>query len=148
MCPAHLRHTVSVEQVCEMVRHVFSGRVIFHDGDAEVAPGVTVHRIGGHSKGLMAVRVRTREGWLCLASDASHYYANYLEGRPFPIVADMEETLAGYGRIQALASQPGLVIPGHDPLVRRLFPEIAGGFVHRLDVAPRDFDPLAMSPEG
>ena len=148
MCHAHLRHTFSVEQVCEMVRHVFSGRVIFHDGDAEVAPGVTVHRIGGHSKGLMAVRGRTREGWLCLASDASHYYANYLEGRPFPIVADMAETLAGYGRIQALASQPGLVIPGHDPLVRRLFPEIAGGFVHRLDVAPRDFDPLAMSPEG
>lgn len=148
MCHAHLRHPFAVDDVCEMVRKVYSGRVIFHDGDAEVAPGVTVHRIGGHSKGLQAVRVRTREGWLCLASDASHYYENYLTGRPFPIVADMGDTLEGYARIQALASHPALVIPGHDPIVRRLFPEVAGGFVHRLDVLPRDFDPLGSSAAG
>ncbi|MDF2231889.1 N-acyl homoserine lactonase family protein [Albimonas sp. CAU 1670] len=145
MCHPQLRHTFSVDHVCEMVRKVYAGRVIFHDGDAEVAPGVTVHRIGGHSLGLQAVRVRTREGWLCLASDASHYYANYLTGRPFPIVVDVAETLDGYARIRALASTPGLVIPGHDPLVRRLFPEVAGGFVFRLDATPRDFDPLSLA---
>ena len=32
-----------------------------------------------------------------------------------------------------------------DPLVRRFFPEVAGGFVFRLDAAPRDFDPLGAA---
>ena len=145
MCHAALNHPFTAEHVCDMVRHVFSGRVAFHDGDAEIAPGVTVHAVGGHSKGLMSVRVKTREGYVCLASDASHYYENYLTGRPFPIVADMRETLEGYRTIQALASRPELVIPGHDPLVRRFFPEVAGGFVFRLDAAPRDFDPLGAA---
>jgi len=43
-------------------------------GDGEVVPSVTVHKIGGHSKGLQVVRVTTETGPLCLASDAVHYY--------------------------------------------------------------------------
>ncbi len=143
MCHGLLRHPYTADHVCRMIRHVYSGRVVFHDGDGEVAPGVTVHRIGGHSRGLQCVRALTREGHLCLASDASHYYENYLTARPFPIVADLPQMLDGFRTIQRLASRPSMVIPGHDPIVRRLFPEIAGGFVHRLDVAVRDFDPLA-----
>lgn len=144
MCHEALRHPFTAGHVCEMVRHVYSGRVAFHDGDAEVAPGVTVHMVGGHSRGLQAVRVKTREGWMCVASDASHFYENYLTGRPFPILSDMEDTLKGYEVIQRLASHPSLVIPGHDPLVRRIFPEVAGGFVHRLDVKVEGFDPTGM----
>jgi glyoxylase-like metal-dependent hydrolase (beta-lactamase superfamily II) len=47
------------DHVCEAVRRLYAGKVIFHDGDAEMADGVTVHRIGGHSRGLQAVRVMT-----------------------------------------------------------------------------------------
>jgi glyoxylase-like metal-dependent hydrolase (beta-lactamase superfamily II) len=39
MCHAHLRGPFTVEHVCEVVRKVYSGRVMFHDGDAEIAPG-------------------------------------------------------------------------------------------------------------
>ncbi|MDO9061380.1 MAG: N-acyl homoserine lactonase family protein, partial [Bradyrhizobium sp.] len=47
MCMGALRHPFSVEHVTLMVRHVFSERVTFHNGDGEVAPGVTLHRVGG-----------------------------------------------------------------------------------------------------
>ena len=62
MCFGALRHPFSVEHVTLMVRHVFSERVTFHSGDGEVAPGVTLHRVGGHSDGLQVVRVETERG--------------------------------------------------------------------------------------
>ena len=60
MCNGMLRHPFSVEHVTLMVRHVYGERVTFHSGDGEIAPGVTVHRVGGHSDGLQVVRVADR----------------------------------------------------------------------------------------
>jgi glyoxylase-like metal-dependent hydrolase (beta-lactamase superfamily II) len=53
-----------------------TGRVVFHDGVSELAPGITLHKVGGHTRGLQVVRVNTRRGWVVLASDAAHFYAN------------------------------------------------------------------------
>lgn len=134
MCDAHLRDPFTAAHVCEMVRNVYSGRVVFHDGDGQVAPGVTVHCVGGHSKGMQAVRVETENGPLCLASDASHYYENFERGLLFPIVADKDAMRAGFQTIQDLAGDAKRVIPGHDPLVRKLYPaDGTSGFTFRLD---------------
>ncbi|CTQ32388.1 N-acyl homoserine lactonase family protein [Jannaschia rubra] len=127
MCHDVLRMPYTGDHVAHAVRRLYQGRVMFHDGDGQVAEGVTVHRIGGHSRGLQAVRVRTGAGWLCLASDAAHYYENILAAKPFPIVADVTEMLDGFATLRRLASSPGLIVPGHDPLVRDLFPEHAPG---------------------
>ena len=43
-----------------------------------------VHHIGGHSRGLQAVRVNTRRGWVVLASDVAHFYAHLDQRRPYP----------------------------------------------------------------
>ena len=67
--------------------------------------------------------VKTKNGWLCLASDATHYYENFLTRKPFPIVVDVENMLKGFDVIQDLASDDSLIIPGHDPLVTKLFPK-------------------------
>ncbi|MEM9351202.1 MAG: N-acyl homoserine lactonase family protein [Pseudomonadota bacterium] len=132
MCHGTLRGPFTADHICEAVKRLYSGRVIFHDGDGEVAEGVTVHRIGGHSRGLQAVRVLTDEGWLCLASDAAHYYENVFAKKPFPIVVDLQDMLDGFDRLHELASRPALIIPGHDPLVREYFPETSPG-IFRLD---------------
>lgn len=133
MCAPDIRAPFTAEHVCDMVRHVYSGRVVFHDGDAEVAPGVTVHQIGGHSIGLQAVRVMTAGGPLCLASDAAHYYENFEARRLFPIVVDRPAMLRGFDRITELAGAANRVIPGHDPLVRERYPAFGtSGFVWRL----------------
>ena len=132
MCEPEWQMPYTADHVCEMVRHVYSGRVLFHDGDAEVAPGVTLHRIGGHSMGLQAVRVMTPTGPLCFASDAAHYYENFEAGKLFPIVHDKALMRAGFDRIIALGGAADRVIPGHDPLVRARYPAEESGFVWRL----------------
>lgn len=139
MADAAQSHSYDIENVVGMVREVYRGRVRFHDGDAELAPGVTLHHIGGHTLGLQAVRVRTPRGHVVLASDASHYYANMLERRPFPIVFDVGEMRAGWARCRALADSDDHVIPGHDPEVLKRYPAAGPGLegiVARLDAPP------------
>ena len=133
------RFPFEAEHVSTMVHRIFEGRVEFHDGDDELAPGVTVHRIGGHSPGLQAVRVRTRRGWVVLASDATHFYANMEQGRPYPIVVNVAEMVEGFKTIQKLGTSTAHVIPGHDPLVLTRYPVARPGLegiAVRLDVEP------------
>jgi glyoxylase-like metal-dependent hydrolase (beta-lactamase superfamily II) len=130
------RGAYEVEDVVGMVRRVYAGRVRFHDGDGEVAPGVSVHLIGGHTMGMQAVRVATRRGCLVLASDAAHFYANMEQVRPFPIVFSVADMVEGYRRLRELADSSGHIIPGHDPLVLERYPapsEGLRGIVARLD---------------
>jgi glyoxylase-like metal-dependent hydrolase (beta-lactamase superfamily II) len=139
MCHPALRMPFDRDDVVAMVGRVFEGRVRFHDGDDELAPGITLHRIGGHTMGIQVVRVRTRRGWVVLASDASHLYANMEEGRPFPIVHNVAEMLEGHVRLRRLASSPAHIVPGHDPLVLRRYPAAKPGLedgVVRLDADP------------
>ena len=139
MCHEAMNHSFAVDDVVAMVSRVFAGRVRFHDGTDELAPGITLHRVGGHTQGLQATRVQTKRGWVVLASDASHFYANMEQGRPFPIVCDVGEMLEGFKILNRLASSPDHIIPGHDPLVMDRYPAARPeleGIVARLDVAP------------
>ena len=134
-----INRAFAVDDVVAMVRRVFAGRVQFHDGTEDLAPGITLHRVGGHTMGLQVTRVWTRRGWVVLASDASHFYANMEQGRPFPIVHDMGEVMEAYKTVNRLASSPDHVIPGHDPLVMSRYPAAQpdlAGIVARLDVPP------------
>jgi len=127
MCHEHARIPFEAGDVVTMVRKIFEGRVEFHDGDDELAPGVTIHRVGGHSMGLQVVRVRTRRGWVVLASDASHYYANMEQGRPYPILYNVGDLLEGFNTLRRLAESPAHIIPGHDPLVLVRYPAARAG---------------------
>lgn len=126
MCNGLLRHPFSAEDVTLMVRHVYAERVTFHNGDGEVAPGVTLHRVGGHSDGLQVVRVETGRGPVVLASDAAHYYGNLQRRSPFPIVYNVGDMVDGWLTCERLAGHPDRIIPGHDPLVRELYPRMEG----------------------
>lgn len=141
MCHGHLRAPFTADHVCAMVRHVYSGRVLFHEGDAQIAPGITVHKIGGHSRGLQCVRVATATGPVVLASDSSHFYENFETGKVFPITIDIADVLSGYGCLLALAGTRRRVVPGHDPLVLVRYPALNAetrGIVHRLDAERLD----------
>jgi hypothetical protein len=86
--------------------------------------------------GLQVVRVDTRRGALVLASDASHFYANLEQARPFPIVWSVPDMVQGYRRLRDLAESPGHIIPGHDPLVMQRYSapsKALEGIVARLD---------------
>lgn len=140
MCHPVLSHAYDVEDVCCMVRRVYAGRVTFHDGDADLAAGISLHRIGGHSHGLMAVRVLTRRGPVVLASDCTHYLANLRRRDPFPALFNLGDVLEGYDRLIDLANgSENRIIPGHDPLVMRMYPRVGDlDDVLALHEAPQD----------
>jgi glyoxylase-like metal-dependent hydrolase (beta-lactamase superfamily II) len=130
------RMAFDVETVTGLVREVYRDRVRFHDGETELAPGFSLHWVGGHTAGLQVARVRTRRGRVVLASDASHFYANMEEVRPFPIVYHMGEMLEAYRTLRLLADSAQHIIPGHDPLVMKRYPAPSpalSGIVARLD---------------
>jgi glyoxylase-like metal-dependent hydrolase (beta-lactamase superfamily II) len=141
-----LSHAFEVEDVVGMVRLNYRGRVVFHNGDTELAPGLRLHLAGGHSAGLQFVSVHTQRGWLVLASDVTHYYEHMDSGRPFTTTFHVGDTLEGYGRLRAIAPSPDHIVPGHDPLVMRLYPppspELKGVAV-RLDAPPIERPPNA-----
>src|SRR6266513_952382 len=127
------------DHIIGIVRLVYQNKVVFHDGDEEIAPGLSLHRIGGHTMGMQAVRVHTRRGWVVLASDASHYYEHFESGRGFPLVFNVGELIEGYGKLTKLASSPRHVVPGHDPLVMHRYPPVSDalrGIAVRLDAEP------------
>lgn len=141
MCSHALNHPFTADHVAEMVRRVFDGRVSFVDGERQLAPGLSVHLVGGHSMGLQVVRVRTQRGWVVLASDASHYYENMEAGAPFPIVFNVGDMVRGWETLKALASSPAHIVPGHDPAVLDRYPAVSAGLAGiavRLDVEPTD----------
>lgn len=140
MCHSHLRNSFEPDYVLGMVRKLYDGRVEFHDGDDEIAPGITVHHIGGHTKGLQCVRVNTKRGPVVIASDATHLYAHIDSGRVFPIVYNVGDVLQGYNKLRKLAGATSRVVPGHDPEVLRRYPAAKPGlegWVVRLDAEPK-----------
>ena len=139
MSHAEMRIPFEVDDVIAMVRKVYDGRVVFHEGAEQIAPGLTVHHIGGHSKGLQCVRVKTARGHVVLASDASHLYAHFTEDRVFPITYSVADTLEGYATLRKLADSLEHIVPGHDPQVLTRYPAASSGlenWIVRLDVAP------------
>jgi len=128
-----------IDHVTGMVREVYAGRVNFIDGDADLAPGLSVHHIGGHTDGMMSVRVNTQRGWVVLASDALHLYANMETTNPFPIVYSVGDMVNGYDRLRQLADSADHIIAGHDPRVMAEYPAVSvdlDGIAVRLDVPP------------
>lgn len=141
MCDAKMRIAFEADDVTSLVRKVFDDRVTFHDGESEITPGVTVHHIGGHSKGLQAVRVKTARGPVVLASDSAHLYEHLETGKVFPITYNAEDAVKGYARLKTLAGGSlANLIPGHDPQVLHRYPspnKALEGWVAKLDVAPK-----------
>ena len=117
-----LAHSFEVDDICGLVRMNYAQRVMFYDGDAELAPGIRLHQAGGHSAGLQFVSVNTRRGWVVVASDVSHFYANMEEGRPFPTAFHVGEMLEGFDKLFRVAPSAAHIVPGHDPLVMKRYP--------------------------
>lgn len=133
-----LNHPYEVEDVCGVLRLNYAGRVVFHQGHAQLAPGIELHLVGGHSAGLQVVTVQTARGKVVLASDSAHYYENLDTRRPFTIALHVGQMHDAFDTLLALAPRTHIV-PGHDPKVMGIYPAVSKeleGAVVRLDVEP------------
>ena len=107
----------------------YDRRLRIVSGDREVAPGIRVHRVGGHTAGLQVVTVATPRGTVVLTSDASHFYRNVETRQPVQIITSLPEMLAAFETIHALAGRERLIVPGHDPTVAERFKTVEPGIV-------------------
>ena len=134
-----LRRPYGAKETGRVIDNLYQGRVNLHGDVFEVAPGLSVHVVGGHTAGQAIVRVRTRVGWMVLASDALHYYEELERAVPFAVAHDIARMLAAHETIRSLADSDAHIVPAHDPLVMQRYPAVRpdlAGFVVRLDTAP------------
>ncbi|MBU2533416.1 MAG: N-acyl homoserine lactonase family protein [Alphaproteobacteria bacterium] len=140
MTHKRLRHSFCLSDVVQMVTMVYGDRVVFHDGDAKIFPGIDVHAIPGHSRGLQALTVNTARGTVVVASDAAHYYECVTDESLFMTHENLYDLLEGYRKVRRLAPSDDHIIPGHDPEVLKRYPAASAeleGIVARVDVSPR-----------
>jgi glyoxylase-like metal-dependent hydrolase (beta-lactamase superfamily II) len=116
------QRSVETNDMAELVRLNLQGRVHFVDGVEEVAPGISLHYVGGHTAGIQVVRVNTKKGHVVMASDASHLFRNVEENTPASLITNLPEMFSAFDAIRELSSGPNLWFPGHDPAVLQRFP--------------------------
>ncbi len=133
------RRPYDPDQIFEYLKQLYAGRVSYHEGEDEIAPGFTIRHVGGHTPGMQVVRVNTRRGWVVLAADSIHFYENILMNNPFPVLVNIVDYIAAWRTVEHLADSFDHVVPGHDPQVLRRYPAAkpgTEGIAVRLDVAP------------
>ena len=101
-------------------------RVDLIEDRADVAPGITAMRVGGHAPGQLIFEVSGEHGLLILASDAVHYDDELERARPFGIFTDLADMYRGYTTLKRYAASGAAVIPGHDPSVMHWFAPLEG----------------------
>lgn len=114
---AQFHHSVEDSELAGLAAADAAGRIAFFDDRLDLAPGIEVIRLGGHTPGQSVVIVQTSDGPVLLASDAVHYLEEYDADLPFVSVAHLVEMYAGFDRIREweLAGTVRHVVPGHDP---------------------------------
>ena len=141
MCHAALRLPFEADDVVAMVRKVFAGRVAFHDGDDEIAPGVTrpPHRRPFEGPAERAGEDAARPRGAGVRRHASLRPSRQRARLPAHLQRRAKWSKATR-RSRSLRPRRDHVVPGHDPLVLERYPAAKPGlegWVARLDVEPK-----------
>lgn len=131
-----LRAGYGADDLKAMIDRIFAERLVWHDGDSPLAPGLDLLHVGGHCAGLQALVVATDRGPVVLASDSAVFYEGLETGRPFPAAFHVGDELAGYERLLKVAGSVDAIIPGHDARVMERYPEALPGIAWRVDLPP------------
>jgi glyoxylase-like metal-dependent hydrolase (beta-lactamase superfamily II) len=120
-------HAVEGSELQELRDVNEQGRLTLVGRRHQLAPGIELIDVGGHTPGQMVVVVQAEGGPVVVASDAVHYYEEYDKDRPFSTVADLAEMYQAFDTVRELTSGPGgVLLAGHDPQVMERFPAYAG----------------------
>jgi glyoxylase-like metal-dependent hydrolase (beta-lactamase superfamily II) len=114
-------HTAEASELDHLRELRAAGRLTLAGRTRQIAPGIELIQVGGHTPGQAIVAVATAAGPVVLASDAVHYYEELERDRPFSIVASLADMYAAFDQIRELADGGARVVAGHDPLVARRF---------------------------
>jgi glyoxylase-like metal-dependent hydrolase (beta-lactamase superfamily II) len=117
---------IDPDDVQEIVKRNLAGKVSFVRGDDETTiSGLTFNVGGKHTWASQYVGVQTRTSSVVIASDNIYLYENLDTHKPISQTLDAVSNLRAQDRMRSLASDPRLVIPGHDPAVFDRFPHVS-----------------------
>ncbi len=127
---AMFHHSIEDEDILHLGEVQRQGRLHLFDDRIDIAPGVEVIVIGGHTPGQSVVKVQTNEGVVLLAADAIHYYEEYERDMLFMSVADLVDMYEGFDQIHEMERQGTiqLIVSGHDPDTLNRFTPVTGKF--------------------
>lgn len=110
-------HSAEVEEIDHLRQVREEGRLVTFSGRYELAPGLTLIEMGGHTPGQSVVRVETDDGVALLASDAVHYYEEYEKDMPFSSVESLIRMYEGFDAIRDSLDRGEVqhLVSGHDP---------------------------------
>jgi glyoxylase-like metal-dependent hydrolase (beta-lactamase superfamily II) len=121
---------VDADDMQTLLRINTEGRLRFVEGDdQEIIPGLRCYTGGKHTWASQYVTATTGAGTIVLASDNVYLYENLDKHVPIAQTLDAASNLQAQDRIRTLASDPGLIVPGHDPLVFERFQAVSEGVV-------------------
>jgi glyoxylase-like metal-dependent hydrolase (beta-lactamase superfamily II) len=106
------------------------GQLRFVNGDdQEIIPGIRCYTGGRHTWASQFVSATLAAGTAVFASDNVYLYENLDKHVSIAQTLDAASNLKAQDRIRTLASDPRLIVPGHDPAVFTRFPATGDGQV-------------------
>lgn len=121
-------HTTEAGELAHLSALAAQGRLRLVDDTLDVAPGLELVVIGGHTPGQLIAQATVDGGAVILAADALHFYEELERDRPFFVVADLVEMYRGFDLLREMAADPGRrLVAGHDAEVNQRFPDRLAG---------------------
>ena len=121
---------IDADDVLEIVKRNTQGKVTFVRGDDDTSlPGITFGVGGRHTWASQFVTARTRAHTVVIASDNMYLYENLDTHTPIAQTLDAMSNLRTQDRMRSLASEPRLLVPGHDSAVFTRFPTVSDRIV-------------------
>jgi glyoxylase-like metal-dependent hydrolase (beta-lactamase superfamily II) len=125
------KHSSEPADLDQIQRAHDEGRLVLFDDKYEVAPGVDLITVGGHTPGQAIVLVQTDEGPVLLASDSIHYMEEYEKDLPFMFVADLPGMYTAFDTIRSMMDTGVArhLVAGHDPDTLNRFTPVTTGIL-------------------
>jgi glyoxylase-like metal-dependent hydrolase (beta-lactamase superfamily II) len=119
---------IDPDDVLAAVKLNIAGQLGFVNGDdQEILPGIKCYIGGKHTYQSQYVSVKTASGTEVLASDNMYLYENLATHKPIAQTLDAASNLRAQDRMKQIASDPRLIVPGHDPAIFTKFPKPGNG---------------------
>jgi glyoxylase-like metal-dependent hydrolase (beta-lactamase superfamily II) len=115
------------------------GRLTTFVNSIEIAPGIDVIEVGGHTPGQSMVRVPTREGVVLLASDTVHFREELDRDMPFLSATCLPAVYEGFETIRNMLARGeiDIVVTGHDASALDGFEPLGGVLAGNVAVIGR-----------
>lgn len=125
-------HFAESEEIAELLRMKENGVLRLVDQATDIAEGVRLIPVGGHTPGQSVVEVQTRIGTVLLASDACHFHEELERDMLFKSMTDWPTSYEVLDRIRS--GKYAAVVSGHDAEELQRHPSIGGPLGHLVSV--------------